>query len=137
MMKSSRSKVTDPGRLLSKLLVASMVAMIAATIHAAALIASQVDTDLFGMPIVTADGETIGYVVEVNFEARPIIVIGEIVRPFGVGYEAMAIPIGMLTGKDDHVQLAITFIQVRSQLRKHVRNPELKPPTAPYLLMER
>jgi hypothetical protein len=58
------------------------------------------------------------YITEVGIDDGQAIVIGEIVRTLGIGYDAVAIPMEMFANKDDHVELAITAEQVRSRLER-------------------
>jgi hypothetical protein len=110
---------------MSRPIATSLVVMLIATMPATARIAreevpatSEINRTLIGLPIVTADGETVGYVTEVGIDEGQAIVIGEIVRPLGIGYDAVAIPIEMFANKGDHVELAITAEQVRSRLQR-------------------
>ena len=73
---------------MSRAFVASILAILAGTVPAAAQIArvpatSRIDRRLVGMPIVTVDGATIGYITEVGFDDGQAIVIAEIVRHLG------------------------------------------------------
>ena len=110
---------------MSRTIAASFVAMLTATIPATAQIAreqvpstSVINRTLIGLPIVTADEETVGYITEVGIDHGQAIVIGEIVRQLGIGYDAVAIPIEMFANKGDHVELTITAEQVRSRLER-------------------
>ena len=110
---------------MSRTIAASVVAMLTATIPATAQIAreqvpatSAINRTLIGLPIVTADEETVGYITEVGIDHGQAIVIGEIVRQLGIGYDAVAIPIEMFANKGDHVELTITAEQVRSRLER-------------------
>ena len=108
---------------MSRAFVASILAVLAGTVPAAAQIAreevpatSRIDRRLVGMPIVTVDGATIGYITEVGIDDGQAIVIAEIVRALGIGYDAVAIPTEMFTHKGDHVELMISAEQIRSGL---------------------
>jgi len=75
---------------MSRAFVASILAILAGTVPAAAQIAreevpatSRIDRRLVGMPIVTVDGATIGYITEVGIDDGQAIVIAEIVRHLG------------------------------------------------------
>ena len=106
---------------MSRAFVASILAILAGTVPAAAQIArvpatSRIDRRLVGMPIVTVDGATIGYITEVGIDDGQAIAIAEIVRALGIGYDAVAIPTEMFTHKGDHVELMISAEQIRSGL---------------------
>ena len=110
---------------MSRAIAASLVIVLTATMPATAQIAREeipasleINRTLIGLPIITADGETVGYITEVGIDDGQAIVIGEIVRPLGIGYDAVAIPIEMFANKGDHVELAITAEQVRSRLAR-------------------
>lgn len=110
---------------MSRTIAASLVVMLTATMPAVSQIAreevpatSVVDRTLIGLPIVTSDGETVGYITEVGIDDGQAIAIGEIVRPLGIGYDAVAIPIEMLANKGDHVELTISAEQVRGRLER-------------------
>lgn len=109
---------------MSRVMVAAVFAMFVGTIAASAQIArdpsaaSPIDQALVGMPIVTVDGETVGYITEVGVDDGQAVVIGEIVRPLGIGYDAVVIPTEMFANKGDHVELTITAEQTRSRLAR-------------------
>jgi sporulation protein YlmC with PRC-barrel domain len=79
---------------------------------------SQIDKSLVGLPLVTSDGETVGYITEVGIDDGQAIAIGEIVRPLGIGYDAVAIPVEMFAHKGDHVELTIPAEEVRTRLKR-------------------
>jgi hypothetical protein len=79
---------------------------------------TQIDKSLIGLPLVTSDGETVGYITEVGIDDGQAIVIGEIVRPLGIGYDAVAIPVEMFAHKGDHAELTLTAEQVRARLQR-------------------
>jgi sporulation protein YlmC with PRC-barrel domain len=79
---------------------------------------SQIDKSLVGLPLVTSDGETVGYITEVGIDDGQAIAIGEIVRPLGIGYDAVAIPTEMFAHKGDHVELTIPAEEVRTRLKR-------------------
>lgn len=110
---------------MSRAFVASILAILAGTVPVAAQIAreevpatSRIDKSLIGLPIVTVDGATIGYITEVGIDDGQAIVVAEIVRALGIGYDAVAIPTEMFTHKGDHVELTISAKQVRSRLKR-------------------
>ena len=110
---------------MSRTIATSLLVILIATMPAIARISrgevpatSEINRTLIGLPIVTADGETVGYITEVGIDDGQAIVIGEIVRPLGIGYDAVAIPMEMFANKGDHVELAITAEQVRSRLER-------------------
>jgi hypothetical protein len=76
------------------------------------------DKSLIGLPLVTSDGETVGYITEVGIDDGQAIAIGEIVRPLGIGYDAVAIPTEMFAHKGDHAELTITAEEVRVRLKR-------------------
>lgn len=78
----------------------------------------QIDKSLIGLPLVTSDGDTVGYITEVGIDDGQAIAIGEIVRPLGIGYDAVAIPGEMFAHKGDHVELTITAEEVRVRLKR-------------------
>ena len=79
---------------------------------------TQIDKSLIGLPLVTSDGETVGYITEVGIDGGQAIAIGEIVRPLGIGYDAVAIPTEMFAHKGDHAELTITADEVRARLKR-------------------
>ena len=79
---------------------------------------TQVDKSLIGLPLVTSDGETVGYITDVGIFDGHVIAIGEIVRLLGVGYDAVAIPVEMFAHKGDHAELTITAEEVRARLKR-------------------
>ena len=79
---------------------------------------TQIDKSLIGLPLVTSDGETVGYITEVGIVDGHVIAIGEIVRLLGIGYDAVAIPVEMFAHKGDHAELTITAEEVRALLKR-------------------
>ena len=110
---------------MSKAIVTALVALLVGTAPAAAQIAgeqipatTQIDKGLIGLPLVTKDGETVGYITEVGIVDGHVIAIGELVRPLGIGYDAVAIPVEMFAHKGDHAELTITAEEVRARLER-------------------
>jgi len=110
---------------MSKALAAVVVGLVVGAVPASAQIVrqqvpatTQIDKSLIGLPLVTSDGETVGYITEVGIDDGQAIVIGEIVRPLGIGYDAVAIPVEMFAHKGDHAELTLTAEQVRARLQR-------------------
>lgn len=110
---------------MSKAIAASLAALLIGSAPTSAQIVreqipatTQIDKSLIGLPLVTSDGETVGYITEVGIDDGQAIAVGEIVRPLGIGYDAVAIPVEMFAHKGDHVELAVTAEQVRARLQR-------------------
>jgi sporulation protein YlmC with PRC-barrel domain len=108
----------------SKMLAGALAALVFLAMPAAAQIGSdhppigQVSQALIGLPIVSADGQTIGKVTEVGMNDNEAILIGDIERPLGIGADAVAIPAEMFATKGDHIELTITAVEIRDRLAR-------------------
>ena len=110
---------------MSKAIAAALLGLLMAATPTSAQIvreqipaSTQVDKSLIGLPLVTSDGETVGYITEVGIDDGQPIAIGEIVRPLGIGYDAVAIPVEMFAHKGDHAELTVTAEEVRARLQR-------------------
>ena len=75
---------------------------------------SDSDQTLVGLPVVTADGETIGYITEVGSDDGHAVALAYVVRASGIGGVPITIPMKLLTNKGDHAELALTTEQLRA-----------------------
>ena len=112
-------------KIMSKAIAAAFVVLLVGATHGSAQVVreqipatTQVDKSLIGLPLVTSDGETVGYITEVGIDGGQVIAIGEIVRLLGIGYDAVAIPAEMFAHKGDHAELTISAEEVRARLRR-------------------
>ena len=110
---------------MSRAFLASFVVLLVGSAPAAAQIVreqipvtTRIDKSLVGLPLVTSDGETVGYITEVGVDDGQAIAVGEIVRPLGIGYDAVAIPVEMFAHKGDHAKLTVTAEEVRVRLTR-------------------
>lgn len=68
-----------------------------------------------GLPIITAEGDHIGYITLTNVPKYPGYVVAEIARPLGFGVQTVLLPLELLREKGDHVVLSVTHTELRKR----------------------
>ena len=87
------------------------------TSHAAAQTdATLAHRGLVGLPIVSSDGEQIGYVALVVVDESGPLVLAEVSRPLGIGSVPMTLHTEMFVDKGYQVELIATAAQVRAKI---------------------
>lgn len=76
---------------------------------------ARVWTPTDGLPIVTAEGDHIGYIVQANMPRYPGHVAAEIARPLGFGIQTVILPLDLLSEKGDHVILKVSQPELRKR----------------------
>jgi hypothetical protein len=77
------------------------------------------DHTLFGLPVFTSDGKTVGMVIALGTdESHEAVLVAQIERPLGFGSDYVAIPTDMFVRKADRIELTITERELRDRVAR-------------------
>jgi PRC-barrel domain len=87
--------------------------------------AAEVTAPLYRLAIFTSDGVEIGAVTDTGTdEDGHTVLLAEIGQPLGFGLETVAIPLDLITLKDNRIDLSLTASEVRDILASAARNKD-------------